>query len=731
MQIKQLAATFGRLENETLSLLPGLNVIEAPNEGGKSTWTAFLRVMLYGLNTRDRSPNADKRRYMPWSGSAMEGRLDAFTSCGDVTVLRRTARASSPMGAFSAVYTGTSEPVESLTSANCGEVLLGVPQEVYERSAYIRQSRIAVDQSAALERRIAALITTGEEDVSYTDATDRLRKQLNRRQSNRSTGLIPQLDQEIAALRAPLDEIALLEERLRRNMDRRDQLLAQRERLQRQLSLHDAADRAQQALQLQHAKAALEQAQEEAAAARRDVDGLPALEELEALRSAADALEAVDRAASGAQQQTQTAADRLGQAEAVLSAHPLSGHTPEEAAHLPLGNGPRPRLSPLPLCLSLLVGIASAAAMLLLQMSPPAAVAAGLGAAVLLALLCAVLPLRRRQRDWDTDDAERRRQRQEQLSAYTILYEKAASARAAQQAAQAACLAVSANQADDLAALLTQVHRFQPAAADLPAARRAIEGGIGRWAALECALRSQETSRMRWELLSHELPAPSAEQMEPAERPRVPRRQLQEELEEVSALLQDLQRQIHTAQGRVQALGDPLQLQTELRQREDRRETLQREYDAIALAMDVLSGANTALQTRFSPALGEKSAKIFTKLTRGKYNRVLLDRNMTPSAQEAGQILPREAALLSQGASDQLYLAVRLAVCDMVLPAEQAAPILLDDALVSFDDSRMAAALDCLVELAQQRQILLFTCQRREADYLHRAHPGQYHKISL
>ena len=96
MQIKRLAATFGRLEQERLDLAPGLNVIEAPNEAGKSTWTAFLRVMLYGLNTRDRSPGADKRRYLPWSGSAMEGAMDLSTSLGDVTLLRRTARASSP-----------------------------------------------------------------------------------------------------------------------------------------------------------------------------------------------------------------------------------------------------------------------------------------------------------------------------------------------------------------------------------------------------------------------------------------------------------------------------------------------------------------------------------------------------------------------------------------------------------------------------------------------------------
>ena len=36
-----MTATFGKLENNTLTLMPGLNIIEAPNEWGKSTWCAF------------------------------------------------------------------------------------------------------------------------------------------------------------------------------------------------------------------------------------------------------------------------------------------------------------------------------------------------------------------------------------------------------------------------------------------------------------------------------------------------------------------------------------------------------------------------------------------------------------------------------------------------------------------------------------------------------------------
>ena len=68
MRIYKMTATFGKLEHETLTLEPGLNLIEAPNEWGKSTWCAFLAAMLYGLDTRAKTSKnvlADKEKYMP------------------------------------------------------------------------------------------------------------------------------------------------------------------------------------------------------------------------------------------------------------------------------------------------------------------------------------------------------------------------------------------------------------------------------------------------------------------------------------------------------------------------------------------------------------------------------------------------------------------------------------------------------------------------------------------
>lgn len=77
-----------------------------------------------------------------------------------------------------------------------------------------------------------------------------------------------------------------------------------------------------------------------------------------------------------------------------------------------------------------------------------------------------------------------------------------------------------------------------------------------------------------------------------------------------------------------------------------------------------------------------------------------------------GEALPQSALALSTGTAEQLYLAVRLAVCRLTVPG---APILLDDALASFDDGRMALALELLRGLGEGRQILLFSCHSREA----------------
>ena len=102
MRLKTMTAAFGRLNGQRLELSSGLNLIQAPNEGGKSTWAAFLKAMLYGIDTRDRDKKghlADKNRYQPWSGIPMEGEITLEWQGRDIT-LRRGPRGNVPFGAF-------------------------------------------------------------------------------------------------------------------------------------------------------------------------------------------------------------------------------------------------------------------------------------------------------------------------------------------------------------------------------------------------------------------------------------------------------------------------------------------------------------------------------------------------------------------------------------------------------------------------------------------------------
>ena len=211
-----MTATFGKLRGSTLELQDGLNILQAPNETGKSTWCAFLLAILYGINSRERDRAgfiADKNRFAPWSGVSMSGRMDCSTDLGELTLTRATRRQTSPMGEFAAVYTGTNEPVPGLTGIGCGESLLGISREVFERSAFIRQNGLSISQDAELERRIAALISSGEEGTSYTEAAEALKKQLNRRRHNR-TGQLPALEAELADLERQLADSSALARQL-------------------------------------------------------------------------------------------------------------------------------------------------------------------------------------------------------------------------------------------------------------------------------------------------------------------------------------------------------------------------------------------------------------------------------------------------------------------------------------------------------------------------------------
>jgi uncharacterized protein YhaN len=80
---------------------------------------------------------------------------------------------------------------------------------------------------------------------------------------------------------------------------------------------------------------------------------------------------------------------------------------------------------------------------------------------------------------------------------------------------------------------------------------------------------------------------------------------------------------------------------------------------------------------------------------------------MLVAIRDIGTECPVEA--LSEGARDQLYLALRVAAVQAYAAQAEPLPFIADDLLVHFDDTRAAAAIALLAELGQTAQVILFT----------------------
>ena len=721
--IHRMTATFGNLQGQTLELKEGLNILQAPNETGKSTWCAFLLSMLYGINSRERERAGfipDKIRYAPWNGASMSGRMDCRVGAEEVTLIRSTRRQTAPMGDFQAFYAQTNQPFPDLTGQTCGETLLGVTREVYERSAFIRQSGLPITQDTGLERRIAALISSGEEDTSYSEAADTLKKQLNRRRHNR-TGQLPALEAELAETRRQLEEAAALEDQLASARTQADALARQEALLEEDLRQLERWENSRRIHALDQARNAARQARQTADALLQQLqaDRIPENDAIGRLRGAIVNLEVTRRSVEKARSERDEASKALLRAEDALHASPFAGQTAEEARKS-AGSG-IPRIRPFVWWLPVLA--AAAGAMLPLLFSgggcPPYA-------ALLIGLCCAVPALafslwrlhadrKKRSAYLSALGAATPEALAQLLDTYLKLLETRDAAQAEADRRSAAADTLYNTLSSNEQAILLEIRRFAPAAFDISTADQLLRGCAVRRKALAEAEAAAQKASLQSELLARQAPAAVDGEDPVCQPPARDRKTVEAELDRVRTALGTARSALDRLRGQLHVLGDPVVLESAAHHLQEQISALEGEYDAIRLAMDALERANTALQNRFSPTLGRRTAEIFGALTGQRYSSVVLDRTFRLSAEPAGEGIYRDAGLLSAGTADQLYLAARLAICDLVLPPERSVPIVLDDALANFDDERCRAALIWLEEAARQRQILLFTCHGREA----------------
>lgn len=215
-----------------------------------------------------------------------------------------------------------------------------------------------------------------------------------------------------------------------------------------------------------------------------------------------------------------------------------------------------------------------------------------------------------------------------------------------------------------------------------------------------------------WENLMEKYPGlPGVEESRDVEKIAARLQSLEGEAEQIEKQLQELQRKQEDVRTRLLLLQrqDPVniaQAEIELNALVEKKRDLELIRDALVRAHRELSAAIVDYQNSYQQHLQQVASDYYQKITGNLTRKIILDQDFQVQVEEEGR--PCEIVQLSKGAQDQLYLALRLAIADLISDNIKL-PFIFDDPFVSSDSERLENIREILNNTAQQRQYAIFS----------------------
>ncbi len=195
------------------------------------------------------------------------------------------------------------------------------------------------------------------------------------------------------------------------------------------------------------------------------------------------------------------------------------------------------------------------------------------------------------------------------------------------------------------------------------------------------------------------------------------------ESEDLRIQIEKLNWELRSIEGWEDKLFEKQQLYEELKE-EKRKNDL--ELEAVKLSIETINSLSVDIHDSFGKELNELVSEFSNELTGQKYRDIKVDEKLNIKAGHKDNYVLINR--LSAGTMEQLYLALRLAVAELVYE-EDIMPILIDDGFALYDDNRAMSALRYL-EGHRKGQVILFTCHNREKTILDKLNIN-YHYIEL
>ncbi|MDR3765444.1 MAG: hypothetical protein Q3Y08_00170 [Butyricicoccus sp.] len=650
-----------------------------PNGWGKTTLCAFIRVMLYGLNTARRdTANAlsDKTRYYPQDGKPMSGRMTVEFTGRPVTIVRESNRGGLMQG-FQAFYEDTGELCTLLTARNCGQVLLGMGEDAFLSSAMI-DGLDMTRPSSELNELILSMAQSGDTNARYSTALKTLARWRLDLNSGNGHGEQPRLEADWRAADKRLAEIAALEKEIAEQEEKTKRLQAQAEQLHQKYEkayLSYAGQMVGEESRLQILKKDSEKR------IRNLKDGLP---DEALLREAEEALYGYE----GAVRLERDKRQGMPLVDSNFKNALRQVDERKSKEEVKRNRITRPRVRWPALILAFFLAAAAAATVLAdinwgpLTKVMPYVLSVMAAASLLISFLGSVPRLEDVDEDYDESKQkiamEHNQTVGDQHMAASVLQEEYDTA-------------------------LRAAQKLWPQAKTIEQAGEWIRAARDDWQALRREQSKLQDILMEIKRTHHHVAAGDAAQKSEVD-------QLRTQASQARHAAEAAQQTLSRLQGQAQVLGSAAEWNAARVSAKAALERIQMQLDALKLAEDTIKSQNAALSARISPQITELAQQYLAYLTNDNYKEVKLDSSLRARcAGEDGTLL--DALRLSSGTRDQLYFALRLAVCQ-VLTGRESIPLLLDDPFLTWDNKRMERGLRLLQSLSSERQIILFTCRQ-------------------
>ena len=147
----------------------------------------------------------------------------------------------------------------------------------------------------------------------------------------------------------------------------------------------------------------------------------------------------------------------------------------------------------------------------------------------------------------------------------------------------------------------------------------------------------------------------------------------------------------------------------QLREQQAALKEIAAQYAVRAISSELITRTRKIYEEDKQPEVLRLASGYFARLTDGAYSRIVMRLDRQTLLAEPADGIPVESSRLSRGTAEQLYLAMRLALAQL-MPGPEKLPLVLDDLFVNFDGERLGSALSLLHELSASRQVILMTC---------------------